>query len=548
MAFDGIVLNAVTKKLKEEIESGRISKLYAISQYELLMVIRAHNRNKKLLVSIHPTYARIQLTNLDYPTPDFPDAMTMLMRKHMEGSFIEKIEQIGLDRIVKMTLRGRNEFKDQVTLYLYIEIMGKHSNFTLTDENNRIIECLKRVSPSESMRFLQPGITYHLPPLIEKKNPFTQDYIPSDNLIKIYEGFSKDLAVEVKYRIEKGESFQSIMSQLESSEHLYIIKTAKKEYYHIIPLTNISENAACYPLFEGLDLFYDSLDQRDRIKQQTNDLMRYIKNEYTKNVNKLHKLEKTLFDSQNSDDYRIKGDLLYASLDKVHKGMKEVVVDNYYDGTKMTIELDVRFDGKGNANRYYNKYQKAKNSLKVLEEQIRLTKEEIDYFDTLNTSIEQADYYDALEIKEELEGLGYLKKKQVKKLHKKKKEPHYTTFITKDGIAIYVGKNNLQNDYLTFKKANRFDMWFHVKDMPGSHVIVHSQNLDEYTIRLAAKIAAYYSKGRLSSSVPVNYAQVRTLKKPHSNKPGLVLLSNYKTIYIDPDDTFLTEVIKKKNG
>ena len=496
MAFDGIVLNAVTKKLKEEIESGRISKLYAISQYELLMVIRAHNKNKKFLVSIHPTYARIQLTNLDYPTPDFPDAMTMLMRKHMEGSFIEKIEQIGLDRIVKMTLKGRNEFKDQVTLYLYIEIMGKHSNFTLTDENNRIIECLKRVSPSESMRFLQPGITYHLPPLIEKKNPFTQDYIPSDNLIKIYEGFSKDLAVEVKYRIEKGESFQSIMSQLESSEHLYIIKTAKKDYYHIIPLTNISENAACYPLFEGLDLFYDSLDQRDRIKQQTNDLMRYIKNEYTKNVNKLHKLEKTLFDSQNSDDYRIKGDLLYASLDKVHKGMKEVVVDNYYDGTKMTIELDVRFDGKGNANRYYNKYQKAKNSLKVLEEQIRLTKEEIDYFDTLNTSIEQADYYDALEIKEELEGLGYLKKKQVKKLHKKKKEPHYTTFITKDGIAIYVGKNNLQNDYLTFKKANRFDMWFHVKDMPGSHVIVHSQNLDEYTIRLAAKIAAYYSKGR----------------------------------------------------
>ncbi|HAJ16075.1 MAG TPA: fibronectin/fibrinogen-binding protein, partial [Erysipelotrichaceae bacterium] len=198
MAFDGIVLNAVTKKLKEEIESGRISKLYAISQYELLMVIRAHNKNKKFLVSIHPTYARIQLTNLDYPTPDFPDAMTMLMRKHMEGSFIEKIEQIGLDRIVKMTLRGRNEFKDQVTLYLYIEIMGKHSNFTLTDENNRIIECLKRVSPSESMRFLQPGITYHLPPLIEKKNPFTQDYIPSDNLIKIYEGFSKDLAVEVK--------------------------------------------------------------------------------------------------------------------------------------------------------------------------------------------------------------------------------------------------------------------------------------------------------------------------------------------------------------
>ena len=261
----------------------------------------------------------------------------------------------------------------------------------------------------------------------------------------------------------------------------------------------------------------------------------------------IDKLEKTLFDSHNSDEYRIKGDLLYASLHLIQKGMKEVTVDNYYDGTKMTIELDERFDGKTNANHYYNKYQKAKNSLKVLEEQIEKTKEEINYFDTLNTLMDNADYYDAMEIKEELENYGYIRKKNVKKL-KKKTHPHYDVYRTRDGIIIYVGKNNLQNDYLTFKMASRNDMWFHVKDMPGSHIIVHAENLDEYTMRLAANIAAYFSKGKYSSSVPVNYCLVKNLKKPHTNKPGLVLLGHYKTIYIDPDDSFYDELEKVEDA
>ncbi len=546
MAFDGIVLSRVNDLLNQEILTGRISKLYQISQYELLMIIRSHNENKKLLISIHPMYARIQLTSLDYPTPDFPNALTMLMRKHIEGAFIEKIEQIGLDRILKITLRGKNEFKDQVREYLYIEIMGKHSNCSLTHENHKIIECLKRVSPADSSRILQPGIIYDLPPMIEKKDPMQSDYIESDNLVKVYEGFSKDLSQEVHDRIKKGKAFSSVMQEIASSTSLYITRTPKKDYYHVIPLLNLGDDYEEYDLFDGLDKYYDLIDQKDRIKQQTSDLSHYIQKEYEKNVNKLNKLEKTLFDSQNSDEYRLKGDLLYASLHLVEKGMKEVVVDNYYDNTKMTIALDERFDGKTNANRYYNKYQKAKNSLKVLQEQIDLTKEEIAYFDSLNTLIENASFYDALEIKEELENLGYLRKKKVKKLNKGKTHPHYETYETKDHIQIYVGKNNIQNDYLTFKKAARDDMWFHVKDMPGSHVIVHASDLDEYTIRLASTIAAYYSKGKNSSSVPVNYTKVKTLKKPRSGKPGLVLLDHYKTIYIDPDDSFLKEVEKIK--
>ena len=196
MAFDGIVLSRVVANMKQ-LETGRISKIYNISQYELLMTVRAHNKNQKLLISIHPNYARIQITRLNYPTPEVPNALTMLLRKHMDGAFIEKIEQVGLDRIVKFTIKGRNEFKDIVTYYAYAEIMGKHSNFILTYEDGKIIECLKHVSPSESSRIIQPGIMYDYPPLIKKEDPFKAYYKPADNLVRVYEGFSKDLSNEV---------------------------------------------------------------------------------------------------------------------------------------------------------------------------------------------------------------------------------------------------------------------------------------------------------------------------------------------------------------
>jgi len=545
MAYDGIMLSRVVSHLQTQLERGRINKIYQISQYELLFHIRAQGKNVKLLISIHPMYARMQLTTLTFPTPPSPNALTMLLRKHLEGAYLESIRQIELDRIVEMTFVGTNEFKDLIKYRLYIEIMGKHSNVIAVYDNNKIIDCLKRISPSmNTTRILQPGANYQLPPMIEKKNPYTSPYIPTDNLTKIYQGFSPELSREVLYRIDHGEDFHDIMMFIQNSSHLYLHKSKNKEYFHIIPLTHLQTDAQIYSLFDGLDKHYDFIDQKDRIKQQTSDLLKYIQNEYHKNVSKLHKLEKTLFDSQNSDEFRIKGDLLFANLHLIQKGQKEVTVENYYDGTMMTIELDERYDGKTNANKYYAKYQKAKNSLHHLNEQIALTKEEIDYFDSLITLMENASYYDALEIKEELENLGYLKKKKTKQVHRPKNKLHIETYLTKDNIPLYVGKNNLQNDYLTFKMAARNDMWFHVKDMPGSHVVVHSEDLDEYTIRLASKMAAYFSKGKLSSSVPVNYTQIKTLKKPQGSKPGTVILNHYSTIYIDPDETFFDEITK----
>nr|WP_288542476.1 NFACT RNA binding domain-containing protein [uncultured Faecalibacillus sp.] len=546
MAYDGIMMHQVKKSLIDTIQSGRINKIYQISKYELLFQVRANRKNYQLLISSHPMYARVQLTSLTYPTPEAPNPLTMLFRKLLEGGYIKEIEQIDLDRILKITFACHNELGDAIEYILYIEIMGKHSNIILVGKNNKIIDCIKHISPSmNTERFLQPGALYQLPPMVEKLNPFTSDFVEDSQLTKIYQGMAPILSKEILYRIDQGEDFKEIMKQIDKSQDLYITKINDKEYFHVIELTHLQGITTKYALFDGLDLHFNEIDQKERIKQQTSNLLKFIQNEYQKNTTKLKKLKATLEDSENSDDYRIKGDLLYASLHLMQKGMISVEVDNYYDNTKMKITLDPKLDPKANAQKYYQKYQKAKNSIDVLHQQIELTEKEIDYFDSLITAMSQASYYDALEIKEELENEGYLKKKKQRNTIRKKKIPQFQKYLTKDGIEIDIGKNNLQNDYLTFKYAHRYDMWFHAKDMPGSHVIVKAQDLDEYTIRLAAKIAAYYSKGKNSSSVPVNYTLVKTLKKPAGSKPGKVILDNYKTIYIDPDDEFLKELTQK---
>ena len=546
MAYDGIMMHQVKKSLIDTIQSGRINKIYQISKYELLFQVRANRKNYQLLISSHPMYARVQLTSLTYPTPEAPNPLTMLFRKLLEGGYIKEIEQIDLDRILKITFACHNELGDAIEYILYIEIMGKHSNIILVGKNNKIIDCIKHISPSmNTERFLQPGALYQLPPMVEKLNPFTSDFVEDSQLTKIYQGMAPILSKEILYRIDQGEDFKEIMKQIDKSQDLYITKINDKEYFHVIELIHLQGITTKYALFDGLDLHFNEIDQKERIKQQTSNLLKFIQNEYQKNTTKLKKLKATLEDSENSDDYRIKGDLLYASLHLMQKGMISVEVDNYYDNTKMKITLDPKLDPKANAQKYYQKYQKAKNSIDVLHQQIELTEKEIDYFDSLITAMSQASYYDALEIKEELENEGYLKKKKQRNTIRKKKIPQFQKYLTKDGIEIDIGKNNLQNDYLTFKYAHRYDMWFHAKDMPGSHVIVKAQDLDEYTIRLAAKIAAYYSKGKNSSSVPVNYTLVKTLKKPAGSKPGKVILDNYKTIYIDPDDEFLKELTQK---
>lgn len=546
MAYDGIMMHQIIDALQTETVGGRVNKIYQISKYEILFQIRANRKNSKFLLSCHPMYARMQLTNLQYPTPEQPNTLTMLFRKHLEGAYIKSIEQIGLDRICHILFSTHNEIGDYTEYHCYIEIMGKHSNIILTNQDLKIIDCLKRITPNmNSTRFLQPGAMYQLPPVVlDKKNPFTDAFIPTDNLTKIYQGVSPILSKEIVYRMDQGNDFINIMEEIKSSTTIYLSKIESKEYFHLLPLTHLQAQPITYPLFDGLDAHFHLIDQKDRIKQQTSNLLKYVQNEYHKNKAKLHKLEKTLFDSTNSDAYRIKGDLLFSNLHLIEKGMHHVTLDNYYDDTTITIDLDPRLDPKQNAKKYYTKYQKAKNSITVLNEQISITKKEIEYFDGLLTLLDNANYYDSLEIKEELENLGYLKKRLTKG-KKTSKKPQFETYVTKDNIEISIGKNNLQNEYLTFKHASRYDTWFHVKDMPGSHIVVKGDILDEFTIRLASNLAAFYSKGKNSSSVPVTYTLVKNLKKIPGGKPGQVIIDTYKTIYIDPDISCLQEITKK---
>ncbi len=536
-------MHNIVNDLQNRLFHGRINKIYQISNYELLINVRANHTNEKLLISCHPTHARVALTYQKYPTPQVAPQFVMLLRKHLEGSHIQKIEQIELDRVMKITILSRNELGDLVSLYIYIEIMGKHSNFILCNQNGKIIDCLKRISPSQNtIRFLQPGANYELPPMQPNKlNPITTTEFVSDNLNKTFQGISPILSKELLYRMDQGENFHDIITQILHSKTLYITNINGKRYFHLIPLLHLHGNIEQIELYLGLDQFFFNIDTKERIKQQTANLERFIHQELQKNILKLQKLQLTLDDSVNSDEFRIKGDLLFASLHLIQKGMNQITVPNYYDDSFITIELDPRFDGKTNAKKYYTKYQKAKNSISVLNEQIRLTNEEIDYFDTLLTQMQRATFEDALEIKQELEMLGYLRKSKTKGKTKDLK-PCFKKYMTKENIELYIGKNNIQNDYLTFKYAKKDYYWFHAKNMPGSHVVIATNNPNEYLIRLAAKLAAYYSKGKLSSSVPVNYTTIRSLKRPNHGKPGQVILDQYKTIYIDPDEDCIKEI------
>ena len=284
MAYDGIMMHQVIDALNKTITGGRINKIYQISKYELLIQIRNNRTNYKLLLSCHPMYARIQLTNLDYPTPESPNPLTMLFRKHLEGGYIRAIEQIELDRICHILFGCHNEFGDYIEYHCFIEIMGKHSNIILCNHDKKIIDCLKRITPNiNSERFIQPGAIYRLPPMDKTKlNPFTSDFIENNNLTKIYQGMSPILSKEILFRHDNGISFKNIMTEIKESSTLYLCKTENKEYFHLIPLTHLNGQISNYSLFDGLDQHFNLIDQKERIKQQTSNLLKFISNEHQK--------------------------------------------------------------------------------------------------------------------------------------------------------------------------------------------------------------------------------------------------------------------------
>ncbi|MBT2615596.1 MULTISPECIES: NFACT RNA binding domain-containing protein [unclassified Bacillus (in: firmicutes)] len=573
MSFDGLFTKAMTEEIASLLEGGRINKVHQPYKNEVILVVRAGGKNHKLLLSAHPSYSRVQMTEESYENPKEAPMFCMLLRKHLEGYTIENIYQYELDRMIIFEVKGRNELGDVSQKQLIIEIMGRHSNIVLVDkERNMILDSIKHVSHAvNSYRAILPGQEYKAPPAQEKNDPFkaTEDDIRKNidfnagkldrQLVAHFSGVSPLVAKEAVYRAGLANSttlptaFLKIIQEISEQKYAATIKQdGNKEVFYMLPLEHLSGNQRTFSsLSEMLDRYYFGKAERDRVKQKSQDVERFITNEIEKNSKKIGKLERTLKDTERGEQYQLFGELLTANLYQMKKGMKEIEVVNYYDEEQsmITIPLDPLKNPSDNAQKYFSRYQKSKNAVGVVQDQIEKTKLELAYFEALNQQLQSASPRDIEEIREELQEEGYIRQKKKKGMKKPANaKPQLETYYATDGDLIFVGKNNKQNDYLTNKFARRDEIWLHTKDIPGSHVVIRNESPSEKTIKEAAVLAAFFSKAKQSSSVPVDFTQVRHVKKPNGSKPGFVIYDQQQTVYITPDpDTVirLKEAVKE---
>ena len=541
MSFDGFFLHHMVEELQRELVNGRIQKINQPFEQELVLQIRSNRQSHRLLLSAHPVFGRIQLTQTTFENPAQPSTFIMVLRKYLQGALIESIEQIENDRIVEITVSNKNEIGDHIQATLIIEIMGKHSNILLVDKSShKILEVIKHVGFSQnSYRTLLPGSTYIAPPSTESLNPFTikdeklfeilqTQETTAKNLQSLFQGLGRDTANELENILvsEKLSAFRNFFNQ-ETKPCL------TETSFSPVPFANqVGETFAS--LSDLLDTYYKDKAERDRVKQQASELIRRVENELQKNRHKLQKQEKELLATDNAEEFRQKGELLTTFLHQVPNDQDQVILDNYYTNQPITIALDKALTPNQNAQRYFKRYQKLKEAVKYLTDLIEETKATILYLESVETVLNQAGLEEIAEIREELIQTGFIRRRQREKIQKRKKPEQY---LASDGkTIIYVGRNNLQNEELTFKMARKEELWFHAKDIPGSHVVI-SGNLDpsDEVKTDAAELAAYFSQGRLSNLVQVDMIEVKKLNKPTGGKPGFVTYTGQKTLRVTPD-------------
>ncbi|WP_261132733.1 NFACT family protein [Bacillus sp. Marseille-Q3570] len=569
MSFDGIMTRAITHELTENLAQGKITKIYQPFPTELIFVIRSKGKSKRVLLSANASFPRIHITEQQYENPKVPPMFCMLLRKHLEGGIIDRIEQSGLERIVTFHIASRNEIGDITHKLLIVEIMGRHSNISLVDaDSNVILDCVKHIPPTQNRhRTLLPGSTYIFPPAQNKANPLEADedaFIRrldfnsgklDRQIVSNFEGISPLVAKEIISRSKLGDhsslssSFLKVMENVRN--HIYqptMLVTDDKEYYSVVELSHLKgEMTHFHTISNLLDRYFFGKAERDRVKQQANDLEKFLRNELKKNEQKLPKLEETLSNSEKAETFKLYGELITANIYQLSRGMKEAELPNYYDENRgtVTIPLDNQKTPSENAQHYFKRYNKLKNSIQYVHEQINETQDEIKYLESLVQQLDSASASDVEEIREELEEGHYLKKKNKSK-QKKNHKPAIEHYRSTSDVDIWVGKNNKQNDYLTNKFANANDVWLHTKDIPGSHVVIRSNNPDETTLQQAANIAAYFSKAKHSGSVPVDYTFIKHVKKPSGAKPGFVTYDHQKTIYVTPDEDLVFQLLQRR--
>lgn len=530
MALDGITLYKVKEDLQKYLPL-RINRIAETSKTEIVFNVHANGIRTNLVMSFHSNYNHICLSDKNYTTFNDPSTFVMVLRKYILNGIIYKIDQYDYDRYLILHVRARNELYDEKEYLLSVELMGKYANLILIDGEGKIIDALKKIPPYENTRrTILPGAAFELPEKQDKKDPFeVKEPDLNESLVKQLQGFSKILELETRHRM-KSCTFADVMEEIRNSHNLYLTRNKDNIEFHIIPLTHLGERYEIWDIEQGFDEIYYEDDEKERIKNISDDLYKLVKRQIKHYSTKIMKLQASLDEALNLESDKTNGDLLYMHTNLEQKGLKEIEIEDY-EGNIQKIKLDPKLSVKANANKYYSLYQKKRKGKVYIEEQLEIANNELNYFEALNEQLSISNYSDALDIKEELFRFGYLKKKSSKN-KKKNKVSLYQAKV--DGYTITFGKNNLQNSTVTFDYARSNYTWFHAKQYHGSHVVVDSDSLNEKIIRICANIAAYYSNGRYSSSVPVDYCLVKDVKKIKGTKPGFVSFKNYKTIYIDP--------------
>ena len=570
MSLDGTVVKNLVYEINNRVIDGRIDKIYQ-NNNDLLINIRAKGQRERLFISISGS-PRMYFSDEIFDSPQNPPAFCMLLRKHLENNQILEVSQYKMDRIIKILVKSRDELGEYSKKALIIELMGKHSNVILIDDDSKkIIDSLKRINFNlSSVREILPGLTYNPEDISEGLDPCQVDSISDlvkdsrENLniksffLKNFTGISPQMCNEIEYR--SNIDFKRNLSALTEPENIELDKIFSeifkivrenifspikiyredlfKDFYSIdLESLNDKEKIKVDSISSLLEEFYNSKFLRDSLGSKSKELKKLVKKNIEKLNRKLSNQANELNVALNREKFKVYADLISSNFYKIEKGADSVTVENFYDEMKeIKIPLDPTLDGPSNAAKYYKKYSKLKNAASFLTEQIEIGKSEISYLESMLLNIDFAERPDEIdELYEEMEKEGYLKKKKKNNKKKKDSDENYITVKTEDGFDIYIGKNNRQNDYLTHKKAKKNDLWFHVKDAPGSHVILKNDNRDftNNSLLTAAKLAAKYSSLSKSQNIPVDYTFKMYVKRHPAKKPGLVTYTNYKTININ---------------
>lgn len=573
MALDAVAIRALVTELAPLI-GGRVDKVHQPERDEIAVGIRTYDKSYRLLISASSANPRLHLTEHTKKNPKTAPLFCMLLRKHISSGKITDISQVGFERIVRISIDSYDELGDYTTKYLYVEVMGKYSNIILVSADGRVIDSIKHVDESmSSVREIMPGGVYAPPPSQDKVDltewgtdnyfDFNRPQKADKSIISQIGGISPLTARELVYRVFNTTDVaaadintnRAAMLKLETERLAESVRECGFEPCMIedgasgklleFSATDIKqyESAASVIKYDSMNVlvddFYYKRDINERMRQKTADLTKLLNTAAERTAKKVSILERTLKDAENMDKYREYAELITSNIYRMEEGHKSVEVENYFDPNMGTVKinLDPSLSPSQNAQRYYKKYNKAKTALTEAKKQIDTAQRELEYIQSTLAMVETADRIeDVTAIRDELRREGYIKgTANARKQKTEASKPMH--FVSSDGFDIYVGRNNTQNDYLTLKFANSSDLWFHTKDIHGSHTVIKlglDKNVPRETILEAASLAAYYSKARESSQVPVDYTNIRNVKKPNGAKPGMVIYEGYNTVYVTP--------------